>query len=409
VLRASFLTRTFPDVDWMVEMTPVDFVSSSIVKLSQKFSTVQQIYHVVQPRSITGRSLFKWINRDFGGNLKLVDFEKWCSNIEMMDNELNPPKGHSSVKKMLSGIAMSKDRSLFAYNTTFSIKNFEKALLGIGSSYPSVNYQQLRSYMSNLQRRNLITTSSDGGSRLQGQVAIVTGASSGIGREISLHLARAGVKVCVAARSVGKLEELKKEIEEEGATCAAVKCDVVNGEDVKKMVNECEKQLGSCDILVNNAGIMQYTRMSKGLIDVWNQTIDVNCKGMTNCIGNVLPGMVERGHGHIVNMSSDAGRRGFAGLAAYSGTKFFVEGLSQAMRLEVAGQGVKVTCIQPGDVKTNISNNPVDPEAFKEFAADASAKLLDPQDVARAVVFAVTQPEHVAINEILVEPKEFPI
>jgi len=264
--------------------------------------------------------------------------------------------------------------------------------------------------MTELQRRNVVTTPPSGGSKLQGQVAIVTGASSGIGRSIAIHLARAGVKVCLAARSVDKLVELKKEISEEGSNCTYYKCDVVNHTEVKEMVSHCEKEFGQpIDILVNNAGVMLYTRMSNGLVDTWNKTIDVNCKGLTHCIGSVLPAMVARGQGHIINMSSDAGRRGFPGLAAYSGTKFFVEGLSQAMRLEVASQGVKVTCIQPGDVKTNISNHPVDQQAHEEFAADGSAKVLDPDDVARAVVFACSQPDHVAINEILVEPKEFPI
>jgi len=409
VLRASMLTSSWPDVGWMIEMTPVDFVSSSVVKLSQKFSSVQQIYHVVQPKPTTGRALFKWLTQDMGHKLKLVSFDQWCKDIENLKDETAPPKGHLPIKKALSSIIMSKDPYLFSYNTTFDISNFSEVLSTIGSSYPKVNFQLWRTYINELQRRNVLTTPHKSESRLSGKVAIVTGASSGIGRSIATHLAREGVQVCLVARSVDKLKELQNEITSEGSICCIFKCDVVNLDEVKKMVDFCENTLGSIDILVNNAGVMLYTRMSSALIDSWNQMIDVNCKGLINCIGSVLPKMVEKKEGHIVNMSSDAGRRGFPGLAAYSGTKFFVEGLSQAMRLEVCGQGVKVTCIQPGDVKTNISNNPVDAEAHKEFAADSNAIILDPDDVANAVVFACSQPDHVSVNEILVEPKEYPI
>lgn len=138
--------------------------------------------------------------------------------------------------------------------------------------------------------------------------------------------------------------------------------------------------------------------------------------------------MVERKSGHIVNMSSDAGRRGFAGLAVYSGSKFFVEGLSQGMRHELAPIGVRVTCIQPGDVKTELIQHTTDLEVRSKFTetsvmsqlvavfqakeaydGSGSSHILNPDDVARAVAYAVTQPPYVAINEILIEPREAPI
>jgi len=163
-------------------------------------------------------------------------------------------------------------------------------------------------------------------------------------------------------------------------------------------------------ILVNNAGVMHYTYMRNLKEDEWEQAVDVNCKGVLNGIGAVLTGMLERGRGHIINISSDAGRKAFPGLAVYSGTKFFVEGTSQALRAECVGKGVKVTCIQPGDCKTELPACTTDEEARADFAQPSTDRnvWLDPMDVARAIVFAAGQPEHVAINEILVEPRDAP-
>lgn len=139
------------------------------------------------------------------------------------------------------------------------------------------------------------------------------------------------------------------------------------------------------------------------------QTVDVNCKGLLHGIGAVLPIMLEQGSGHIVNTSSDAGRKVFPGLSVYSGSKFFVEAVSQGLRLETASTGLRVTTVQPGNVSTPLLATSTDKEAVKEFGEPTGAKVLVPDDVARAVVYAVTQPQHVAVNEILVEPREEPV
>ncbi|CAH1778393.1 unnamed protein product [Owenia fusiformis] len=175
------------------------------------------------------------------------------------------------------------------------------------------------------------------------------------------------------------------------------------------MVRHTETTLGPVDIIVNNAGVMYYTLMKNLHENEWEKQIDINCKGVVNCIGAVVDGMVSRQSGHIVNMSSNAGRRGFAGLAVYSGTKFFVEGLSQGMRQELASYGVKVTCIQPGDVQTELLEHSTDKEAQGQYDGSGNNKILEPTDIAKAVVFAVTQPEYSAINEILIEPRAAPI
>ena len=138
------------------------------------------------------------------------------------------------------------------------------------------------------------------------------------------------------------------------------------------------------------------------------KTVDVNCKGVLNGIGAVLPGMLERKLGHIVSISSDAGRKVFPGLAVYSASKFFVEAVSQGLRLETVGSGVKVTTIQPGNVATDLASASTDEEAMKAYGEPSGAKVLDTEDVARAVMYAITQPAHVAVNEIMVEPRDEP-
>uniref|UniRef100_A0A194AMQ0 NADP-dependent 3-hydroxy acid dehydrogenase YdfG n=1 Tax=Pinctada fucata TaxID=50426 RepID=A0A194AMQ0_PINFU len=137
--------------------------------------------------------------------------------------------------------------------------------------------------------------------------------------------------------------------------------------------------------------------------------IDLNVKGFTNCIGAILEGMVQRKSGHIVNLSSDAGRKGFPGLAVYSGTKFYVEGLSQALRQEVCGLGIRVTNLQPGDVRTELFIHTTDKEAQDAYDGSQKCKILEPEDIANAVLYAVTQPEYVGVHEILIEPREAPL
>jgi NADP-dependent 3-hydroxy acid dehydrogenase YdfG len=153
---------------------------------------------------------------------------------------------------------------------------------------------------------------------------------------------------------------------------------------------------------------MYYTMMKNVRAEEWDRTVEVNCKGALNCVGAVLPGMLERGGGHIVTISSDAGRVVFPGLAVYSASKFFVEALSKGLRLETAGTGVKVTTVQPGNVATDLLDLSGDEEALGRFGGQTGARVLDPEDVAASVAYALSQPEHVAVNEVLVEPRDEP-
>jgi len=246
---------------------------------------------------------------------------------------------------------------------------------------------------------------------LQGKVAVVTGASSGIGAAVARALAREGAHVALAARRESALLEVQVGLEGTGGAVRSIVAatDVADREQVKALVRRTEEELGPVEVLVNCAGVMYYTLMKNLCEDDWERTVDVNCKGAMNCIGAVLQGMLARGRGHIVTVSSDAGRKVFPGLSVYSGSKFFVEALSQGLRLETAGTGVKITTIQPGNVATDLVSLSSDEEALKLYAQQSGARVLDPEDVAEAIVYALSQPDHVAVNEVLVEPREEPV
>merc|ERR1711966_576392 len=221
---------------------------------------------------------------------------------------------------------------------------------------------------------------------LAGKVAVVTGASSGIGRAIVSALVKAGAHVAMGARRVDALEKTRELVMEEcpgtSSKAVIVKTDVTKLSDVQDLVGKAEQFLGPVDIMVNVAGVMYFTLMQNTKWDQWEQTVDVNCKGTMYGIGAILPSMLKRGTGHIVNITSDAGRKAFAGLG--------------------------VTCIQPGNVATPLLATSTDADALKAYGEPTGAKVLEPFDVAQAVVYAVSQPEWCAVNEILVEPREEP-
>ena len=237
---------------------------------------------------------------------------------------------------------------------------------------------------------------------------MVVGASSGIGAAVARALAEEGAGVALAARRKDALREVQSGLPNE-ARSLFFPTDVTDREGVRALVGRAEDELGPVDALVNCAGVMYYTLMKNVREVEWGRTVDVNCRGALNCVAAVLPGMLERGRGHIVTVSSDAGRVVFPGLSVYSASKFFVEALSRGLRLETAGTGVKVTTIQPGNVSTGLLSHSSDPEALEEYGEPSDAKVLDPEDVAASVVYALSQPEHVAVNEVLVEPRDEPV
>ena len=246
---------------------------------------------------------------------------------------------------------------------------------------------------------------------MRGRVAVVTGASSGIGAAVTTALAREGAHVALAARREDALRRVQATLAEaggDGTRSIIVPTDVTEGDAVKTLVARAEAELGPVEILVNCAGVMYYTLMQNLREDEWERTVEVNCKGALNCVGAVLPGMLSRERGHIVTISSDAGRVVYPGLAVYSASKFFVEALSKGLRLETAGTGLRVTTVQPGNVATDLLSMSGDEEALGLYGQPGGAKVLDPEDVADSVVHALSRPDHVAVNEVLVQPRDEP-
>jgi len=245
---------------------------------------------------------------------------------------------------------------------------------------------------------------------IEGRVAVVTGASSGIGEAVARSLADAGAAVVLAARRTERLEALARHIRESGGEALPVPTDVTREEDVRNMVAAGRDAFGPIDILVNNAGLMPLSPMSEVRLYDWTKMVDVNVKGVLHGIAAVLPEMMERRSGHIVNVGSLAGRRPFPGAAVYSATKFAVRALSWGMHLELGAEhGIRVTDIQPGLVSTELLDGLPDPDARAQWeAAWADRRMLQPEDIARALLFVVTSPEHVSVSEMLVRPTDQP-
>ena len=248
-------------------------------------------------------------------------------------------------------------------------------------------------------------------------VAIVTGASSGIGAAISRRLLLSGARVVMCSRR-GTCPEYVTEGFDAGKHYKCVVCDVRDAKSVERAFVACRNQFGSPSVVVNNAGVMYFTLMENLKMDQWEKTVDTICTGTINVLHSALPHLLTRKDGtgagaHIINITSDAGKKAFAGLAVYSGAKFFVEALSTAMREEfVAHDGTKhirVSNIQPGNVRTNLLSISTDKDGLGEYGAASGEKVLDPDDVARAAVYILSQPGHCAINELLVEPRMEPI
>ena len=245
---------------------------------------------------------------------------------------------------------------------------------------------------------------------LRNKVAVVTGASSGIGAAVARALNAGGARVALAARREEALLEIQSSLDSaSGRKSVVAPTNVTDRDQARSLVARAEEELGPVEILVNCAGVMYYTLMKNRREEEWERTVEVNCKGALNCVGAVLPGMLERGRGHIVTISSNAGRKVFPGLAVYSASKFFVEALSQGLRLETADTGLKVTTIQPGNVATELISMSADEEALEDYGQPGESRVLDPEDVAASVVHALVQPEHVSVNEILIEPRDEPV
>ena len=241
---------------------------------------------------------------------------------------------------------------------------------------------------------------------LEGRKVLITGASSGIGEACALAMAGEGAAVALGARRKDRLDELAAKISDAGGTAVAIEVDIGHEEQAKNLVETANQELGGLDGLVNNAGVMLLGPIQGADTDEWRTMINVNLLGLLYCTHYALPIIRDGGGGDVVNVSSVAGRTAALGAGVYNMTKWGVVGFSEALRQEGAHIGVRVTCVEPGYVDTELqghNTNPMVVERIKQVKEN-TGKVLEAEDIARAVVFAIGQPSHAAINEILIRP-----
>lgn len=240
---------------------------------------------------------------------------------------------------------------------------------------------------------------------IKGKVALVTGASSGIGHATALALSRAGAKVAAGARRTDRLESLKQEIEKAGGEAITHKLDVTKKVECDAFVEAAASKWGSIDILVNNAGLMPLSFFKNLKVAEWDQMIDVNIKGVIYCTAAAIPHMLAKKSGHIVNMSSIAGRVVFPSGSVYCATKHAVTAFSEGLRQEFSTRAnIRVTCIEPGVVDTELNNTITDASLAKFVESTKQMAALKAEDIASAILFAVESPPHMNVNEIMLRP-----
>jgi NADP-dependent 3-hydroxy acid dehydrogenase YdfG len=240
---------------------------------------------------------------------------------------------------------------------------------------------------------------------LSGRAVAITGASSGIGEATALLCARSGASVALGARRTDRIEALAERIRGEGGTAEALAVDVADETRAAAFVTGAQERLGRLDALVNNAGVMLLGPVEGADTDDWRRMIEVNCLGLLYCTHAALPLFRAGGGGHIVNVSSVAGRRASFGAAVYNLTKWGVNGFSEALRQEALHQGTRVTIIEPGFVETELLSH--NQEVIQDAAAkvkERTGEVLRSEDIADAIVHALAAPPHVSINEVLVRP-----
>lgn len=409
-----------PDLpNWLLEMTPVDFVSNSIAKLADHEDMTQRIFHLGDPAPIRANDVFSYLNQ-LGYRTEKLAFDKWAGLWKQKRGSGRWGEGAFTVDVLRSGMPTV---DFIQEVTVLNDGKTSPVLEGVFNlPRPKIDAKLLQTYARHWYARGWLprppkkfNTSMASQIKprgpLAGKVAVITGASSGIGAAVATALAAEGAHVALAARRVDVLDSLKATITSASAGVQVLTqaTDVTDRGQVEALIKATEAALGPVDILVACAGVMYFTMMKNVHVDEWERTVDVNCKGLLHSLSSTVPGMLARGKGHVVAISSDAGRKVFPGLGVYSASKMFVEGALQALRVENAGSGLRVTSVQPGNTQTDLLGMSTDQEAIKKYGEPSGARILDPKDVAEAIVYAVTRPEHVAVNEVLIEPRDEPI
>jgi NADP-dependent 3-hydroxy acid dehydrogenase YdfG len=239
---------------------------------------------------------------------------------------------------------------------------------------------------------------------IEGKVVVITGASSGLGEATARLLAAQGATVVLGARRADRLQALANELTRNGGKALALVTDVTQRDQVKRLVDTAVQKFGRIDVMINNAGLMPQAPLERLKIDEWDRMIDVNIKGVLYGIAAALPYMIRQKTGHIINVSSVAGHKIRAGATVYAATKFAVRALSEGLRLEVKPYNIRTTVISPGAVATELPDSVTDPDTAQRLKKFYEETAIPADSFARAVAFAVSQPEDVDVNEILFRP-----
>jgi NADP-dependent 3-hydroxy acid dehydrogenase YdfG len=242
------------------------------------------------------------------------------------------------------------------------------------------------------------------GNNVEGKVVVITGASSGLGEAAARHLSVLGASLVLGARRVDRLRSLAEELTGQDGKALAVEADVTRVDQVKALVDAAVRTFGRIDVMINNAGLMPQSLLERLKIDEWDRMIDVNIKGVLYGIAAALPHMTAQKSGHFINVSSVAGHKVRPGGTVYSATKHAVRVISEGLRQEVKPYNIRTTVISPGAVDTELPDTITDPEVAVAMRKFYDEMAIPADSFARAVVFAMSQPEDVDINEILFRP-----
>jgi len=239
---------------------------------------------------------------------------------------------------------------------------------------------------------------------IKDKIVVVTGASSGLGEATARLLSAQGATVVLGARRADRLQLLAKDLQARGGKALALTTDVTRREQVKTLVDSAVQTYGRINVMINNAGLMPQAPLERLKVDEWDRMIDVNIKGVLYGIAAALPHMQRQKAGHFINVSSVAGHRVGPGFAVYAATKYAVRALSEGLRQEVKPYNIRTTVISPGAVATELPDSVTDPDASKRIRTFYEQVAVPADSFARAVAFAMSQPEDVDINEILYRP-----
>jgi NADP-dependent 3-hydroxy acid dehydrogenase YdfG len=240
--------------------------------------------------------------------------------------------------------------------------------------------------------------------KIEGEVVVITGASSGLGEARAKTLSALGASVVLGARRQDRIQELANELTGSGGKALAVTMDVTDRQQVKNLLDAAVQARGRVDVMINNAGLMPQALLERLQVDEWERMIDVNLKGVLYGIAAALPIMKQQKSGHFINVSSVAGHKVGPGFAVYAATKFAVRALSEGLRQEVKPYNIRTTVISPGAAATELPNSVTDPEAADRIRKFYAAAAIPAASFARTVAFAMSQPDEVDINEIVSRP-----